>query len=62
MVIRSLPIYGFNWICLASVADVNRGYFFEMKDPNTGQTILEVNFDGYYKGSTLDRDLKTFKF
>jgi hypothetical protein len=40
----------------------NSTYFFEIKDPTTGQKILEVNFDGYYKGSTLDRDLKAFKF
>lgn len=40
----------------------NGAYFLKTKDPNTGQEILEVNFDGYYKGSTLNRDLKSFSF
>jgi hypothetical protein len=40
----------------------NSAYFYEIKDDTTGQKFLEVNFDGYYKGSTLDRDLQSFKF
>jgi hypothetical protein len=38
----------------------NRAYFSKTKDPDTGKEVLEVNFDGYYKGSTLNRDIGTF--
>lgn len=38
----------------------NRLYFRLYTDPATGQQILEVNFDNYYKGRTLSNDLANF--
>ncbi len=38
----------------------NRSYFRLYTDPATGQQILEVNFDNYYKGRTLSNDLVNF--
>ena len=40
----------------------NGAYFYETKDTTTGAKILEVNFDGYYKGRTIDFDLNQFTF
>lgn len=53
------------WIAFESYAvqqSHNNTYFYEIQNEKTGQKILEVNFDGYYKGKTLDRDLQAFKF
>jgi len=38
----------------------NRPYFRRYTDPESGQEILEVNFDNYYKGRTLPSDLLNF--
>ena len=38
----------------------NKSYFRRYTDQETGQEILEVNFDNYYKGRTLGKDLKNF--
>lgn len=38
----------------------NKSYFSSQIDPDTGREILEHNFDGYYKGGTLNRDITTF--
>jgi hypothetical protein len=38
----------------------NRTYFRRYTDPESGQEILEVNFDNYYKGRTLPGDLARF--
>jgi hypothetical protein len=40
----------------------NNAYFMRTKDSTTGQDVIEVNFDGYYKGSTVDKDLEQFVF
>jgi hypothetical protein len=37
-----------------------RGYFRRVTDPTTGKETLETNFDGYYKGRTLNHDLARF--
>lgn len=39
---------------------LNHKYFKEVIDAETGQTTLEVNFDNYYKGTTLMSNLNTF--
>lgn len=38
----------------------NNKYFREVIDPETGITSLEVNFDNYYKGRTINTDLNSF--
>jgi hypothetical protein len=40
----------------------NRKYFVKTVDRDTGKESLETNYDGYYKGSTLDQDLSEFYF
>lgn len=40
----------------------NIKYFKERIDPDTGEKSIETNYDGYYKGSTLELDLELFKF
>jgi hypothetical protein len=37
-----------------------RNYFRRVTDPSTGKETLETNFDGYYKGRTLNQDLAAF--
>jgi len=36
----------------------NRDYFATYKDPETGENRQELNFSGYYKGSTIADDLR----
>lgn len=38
----------------------NSSYFRKYTDQETKQEILEVNFDNYYKGRTLTKDLESF--
>ena len=38
----------------------NESYFVKTIDVSNGQETLEANFSGYYKGSTLDKDLSVF--
>lgn len=38
----------------------NKAYFNEVFDKMTGKKIVEANWAGYFKGSTLVQDLKTF--
>lgn len=38
----------------------NSSYFKKYKDPETGQEIVEINFDNYYKGRTINEDLKSY--
>lgn len=41
--------------------DDNKYYYFhEIFDPNTGERTVEANWSAYYKGRTLNRDLKLF--
>lgn len=40
----------------------NAAYFGKYKDPDTGEMVQELNYDGYYKGSSLNADLKKFEF
>lgn len=41
--------------------DDNKHYYFhEIFDPNTGERTIEANWGSYYKGRTLNRDLKKF--
>jgi len=42
--------------------EANVTYFQKVIDQRTGAEIVEVNFDGYYKGSTVDADLAAFNF
>ena len=38
----------------------NRRYFIRIQDPDTQTEVIETNFDGYYKGATVKRDLDQF--
>lgn len=38
----------------------NEDYFTENMDEKTGQVTFEVNYDNYYKGRTLNSDLKAY--
>ncbi len=38
----------------------NKNYFREAVNPETGEKVLEINFDNYYKGRTLAEDLKKY--
>ena len=41
--------------------DMNRYYYFrEVFDLNTGEKTIEANWGAYYKGRTLNRDLKNY--
>lgn len=40
----------------------NKKYFRKAIDEKTGEEIMETNYDGYYKGSTLDKDLSEYNF
>ena len=41
--------------------DDNKYYYFhEIFDPNTGERTIEANWSAYYKGRTLNRDLKRY--
>ena len=40
----------------------NGNYFREIKDIETGTIRQILNFDGYYKGRTLNQQIKDFKF
>ena len=42
--------------------DNKQYYFIEEKDPQTGEMRINANWQGYYKGRTLLRDLKDFFF
>ncbi|TWI84952.1 AIPR protein [Lacibacter cauensis] len=38
----------------------NRAYFRKYTDQDSGQEVIEVNFDNYYKGKTLTKDLNAY--
>lgn len=38
----------------------NREYFREYSDPETGAKIQDMNFNNYYKGRTLSRDIEEY--
>lgn len=41
--------------------DTNKYYYFrELYDPQTGEKTVDANWGAYYKGRTLNRDLKAF--
>lgn len=41
--------------------DDNKYYYFhEIFDPNTGERTVEANWGAYYKGRTLNRDLRSY--
>lgn len=41
--------------------DINKRYYFrEIYDQNTGERTVEANWTSYYKGRTLDKDLRQF--
>ncbi|MDZ4654260.1 MAG: AIPR family protein [Coriobacteriia bacterium] len=42
--------------------DSNQEYFRRFIDPDTDEPVQELNYSGYYKGSTLNADLKAFGF
>ena len=42
------------------IQPANIPYFRRYTDPESGQEILEVNFDNYYKGRTLPSDLLNY--
>ena len=43
-----------------STLEHNADYFVENLDPETEQITYEVNYDNYYKGRTLNKDLQTY--
>jgi AIPR protein len=49
-----------NFEDFAKIQPENGTYFRKYTDQETGQEVLEVNFDNYYKGRTLARDLNQF--
>ena len=43
------------------VVPSNKYYYFrELYDPQTGEKTVDANWGAYYKGRTLNRDLKVF--
>ena len=38
----------------------NKGYFIKYVDPESNKETLELNFDNYYKGKTLNSDIKNY--
>ena len=40
----------------------NRNYFREIKDIETGTIRQILNFDGYYKGRTVNQQIKDYNF
>lgn len=52
-----------NWLQFESYIEDqnhNRRYFKKTFDEDTGETRLEINYSGYYKGRTINQDLKEF--
>ena len=44
----------------AKKLSMNKAYFIEMINPDTGDKTVEINFDNYYKGRTLSNDLDNY--
>ena len=48
-------------ISIVRADDTNKYYYFrELYDPQTGEKTVDANWGAYYKGRTLNRDLKAF--
>jgi hypothetical protein len=75
---RSIPIKDFENIAKAATENVlskwksfesqimrkayNSGYFWKTRDPETNLETTIADFDGYYKGRTINQDLRDFTF
>jgi hypothetical protein len=41
---------------------INRSYFIETRNPDNGEIIKYQNFDGYYKGTTVNNNIQEYSF